>query len=127
MLVHPQLSDATSKTTPSQESSEAFLAYYLDNLHLFWEQGLSSDLPVKKSITDLPMFQKDPNLSKSVNEWQPVGKTIAARSKYPFAALNAVDGGSAMINMLQEILQGEKKSKDMLEELQTGLEKVMKG
>ncbi len=115
------------KTTQSQASSEAFLAYYLDNLHLFWEQGLSSDLPVKKSITDLPIFQKDPNLSKSVNEWQPIGKTIAARSKYPFAALNAVDGGSAMINMLQQILQGEKKSKDMLEELQVGLEKVMKG
>ena len=114
------------KTTPSQASSEAFLAYYLDNLHLFWEQGLDADLPVKKSITSLPMFQKDPNLSKAVNEWQPVGKTIAAHSKYPFAALNAVDGGSAMIIMLQELLQGARKSKDLLAELQTGLEKVMK-
>ena len=110
------------KTTASQQSSEAFLAHYLDNLHLFWEQGLNSDLPVKKSITDLPMFQNDPNLARSINEWQPVGKTIAARAKYPFGALNAVDGGSAMINMLQQILQGESNSKEMLEELQVGLD-----
>jgi multiple sugar transport system substrate-binding protein len=113
------------KTTASQQSSEAFLAHYLDNLHLFWEQGLNSDLPVKKSITDLPMFQNDPNLARSINEWQPVGKTIAARSKYPFGALNAVDGGSAMINMLQKILQGESNSKALLEELQTGLITVL--
>ncbi len=114
------------KTTPSQPSSEAFLAHYLDNLHLFWEQGVCSDLPTKKSITDLPIFQNDPNMARSINEWQPIGKTIAARSKYPFGALNAVDGGSAMINMLQRILQGEKNSKALLEELQAGLVKVMK-
>lgn len=113
------------KTTASQQSSEAFLSHYLDNLHLFWEQGLNSDLPVKKSITDLPMFQNDPNLARSINEWQPVGKTIAARAKYPFGALNAVDGGSAMINMLQKVLQGESNSKALLEELQVGLVKVL--
>lgn len=114
------------KTTASQESSEAFLAYYLDNLHLFWEKGLSSDLPVKKSITDLPIFQNDPNLARAINEWQPVGKTIAARAKYAFGALNAVDGGTAMIDMLQKILQGESNSKQLLSDLQDGLVKVMK-
>jgi multiple sugar transport system substrate-binding protein len=114
------------KTTPSQASSEEFLAHYLDNLHVFWEKGVNTDLPVKKSITELPVIQNDANLVKSINEWQPIGRTTAARSKHAFAALNAVDGGAATMTLVQQIFQAQMKSKEMLEGLQVGLERAMK-
>jgi multiple sugar transport system substrate-binding protein len=112
-------------TTPSQESSEAFLTYYLDNLKTFWEQGVVLDLPVKRSIADLPVIQNNPNLVKAVNEWQPIGKTIAAQSDRAFAALNAVDGGSASATFVQQIVEGRLDARTMLENLQSSLERVV--
>ncbi|MDE1994842.1 MAG: hypothetical protein KGI75_20235, partial [Rhizobiaceae bacterium] len=106
-------------------SSEAFLAWYLDNMHVFWTSGVAIDLPVKKSIADLPIIQSNPNLVTSINEWQPVGKTIGAQAPHAFAALNAVDGGAASAAFVQQIIQGKTKSKDMLETLETALKKVM--
>lgn len=113
------------KTTPSQESSEAFLAWYLDNMHAYWTSGVAIDLPVKKSIADLPIIQENPNLVVSINEWQPVGKTIGAQAPHAFAALNAVDGGAASAAFVQQIIQGKTKSKDILETLEASLKKVV--
>ncbi|WP_243062182.1 ABC transporter substrate-binding protein [Humibacter sp. RRB41] len=113
-------------TSPSQESSEAFLAWYLDQIHLFWTSGVETDLPVKKSITKLPVIQNNKNLVKSVNEWQPIGKTIGARTDHAFAALNTVDGGTASATFVQRIVQGEQSSKQILQNLQMSLEKVIK-
>jgi len=112
-------------TTPSQESSEAFLTFYLDNLKTFWEEGVVLDLPVKRSIADLPVIQNNPNLVKAVNEWQPIGKTIAAQSDRAFAALNAVDGGSASATFVQQIVEGRLDARTMLENLQSSLERVV--
>lgn len=113
------------KTTPDQESSEAFVEHYLDNLHVFWEKGLSKDLPVKKSITDLPLIQDNPNLRLSVDEWQPVGKTIGAQSDEAFGALNAVDGGSASADFVQQIVAGNDDARQLLSDLQDALARVM--
>lgn len=113
-------------TTPSQEASEAFVAWYLDNMHVFWESGVETDLPAKKSIADLPVIQGNPNLVTSVDKWQPIGKTIGAKTDHAFGDLNAVDGGSATAAFVQETVQGEKSSKSILEGLQTQLEKVVK-
>jgi multiple sugar transport system substrate-binding protein len=112
-------------TTPSQESSEAFLAWYLDNMHVYWTSGVAIDVPVKKSIADLPIIQSNPNLVLSINEWQPVGKTIGAQAPHAFAALNAVDGGAASAAFVQQIIQGKTKSKDILETLEASLRKVV--
>ncbi|MDX3925885.1 MAG: extracellular solute-binding protein [Shinella sp.] len=112
-------------TTPSQESSEAFLAWYLDNMHAYWTSGVAIDLPVKKSIADLPVIQDNPNLVLSVNEWQPVGKTIGAQAPHAFAALNAVDGGGASAAFVQQIIQGKTKSREILETLEASLRKVV--
>jgi multiple sugar transport system substrate-binding protein len=114
------------KTTASQPTSEAFLAYYLTQIHKLWELGVESDLPVKKSITDLPIIQNNPNQVKSVNEWQPIGKTIAAKAAIPFGGLVAVDGGTATTTLVGQIVQGNQPSKKMLENLQAGLEKELK-
>lgn len=113
------------KTTPSQESSEEFLAYYLSQIKDFWTQGVDTDLPVKKSITDLPVIQNNPNLAKSVKEWQPIGKTIGALAPSPFGALNAVDGGTASATFVQQIVEGTQSSKQILTTLQTALEKAI--
>lgn len=113
-------------TTPSQKSSEAFAAWYLDQIHGFWTSGVETDLPVKKSITDLPVIQNNPNLVKSINEWQPIGKTIGAKAPTAFAGLNAVDGGSASATFVQQIIEGKTSSKQMLTTLQTALEKAVK-
>ena len=113
------------KTTPSQKSSEEFVAYYLTQIHKYWELGLTGDLPVKKSIIDLPIIQNNANLVKSVQEWQPIGKTIAAKASAPFGGLTAVDGGTATTTLVGKIVQGSTPSKNLLEDLQRGLEKEL--
>ncbi|MCU1526868.1 MAG: hypothetical protein JWP75_631 [Frondihabitans sp.] len=113
-------------TTPSQESSEAFAAWYLSQIHQFWTAGVETDLPVKKSITNLPVIQNNPNLVRAVKEWQPVGKTIGAKAPAAFSALNAVDGGSASATFVQQIIQGQQSSKQILETYQAALEKSAK-
>ncbi|WP_180903568.1 ABC transporter substrate-binding protein [Martelella soudanensis] len=112
-------------TTPSQDSSEAFLEYYLDNIKVYWESGVITDLPVKRSIADLPVIQNNPKLVLAINEWQPHGKTIAAQSSEAFGALNAVDGGNATATFAQRIVEGKSDSRKLLEDLQGQLEKIM--
>lgn len=114
------------KTTPSQASSEAFLAYYLGQIHQFWTLGVDTDLPVKKSITELPIIQNNPNLVKSVNEWQPIGKTIGAKDPTPFGALNVADGGTASATFVQQIVEAKQSSTQILTTLQAALEKAIK-
>ncbi|MCX5515728.1 ABC transporter substrate-binding protein [Kaistia algarum] len=114
------------KTTASQPSSEAFLTWYLDNMKVFWEKGVAIDVPVRKSIAELPNLKQNANLQKSIAEWQPVGKTIGAQAPRPFGALNAVDGGGAGAAFIQQIIEGKTASKQILETLQTALEKVVK-
>ena len=44
--------------TPSQEGSEAFLAYFIKNMKTLWQQNVMPGLPVLKSIVALPEFQQ---------------------------------------------------------------------
>ncbi len=113
------------KTTPSRESSEAFLVYYLSQIHKLWETGVDTDVPVKKSIIESPKFQNNPNFMRAINEWQPIAKTIAARSKSSFGGLVAVDGGTATTTLVQQVVQGGQDPKTMLETCQKGLEKEL--
>ena len=113
-------------TTPSQASSEAFLAWYLDQIHTFWTEGVTTDLPVKQSIAQLPVIQENKNLVRSIDKWQPIGKTIGAQAPAAFASLNAVDGGAASAGFVQQIVAGKTDSRALLETLQAGLEKVIK-
>jgi len=111
--------------TPSQQASEAFLAWYLDQMKDYWQKGLLQALPVRKSIVNMPEFQKDANNLKAVKEWQPVAKTFAARSTKIVSALNAVDGGQAFTSFAQQVLQGQTDPKTALATLQKGIESVM--
>ncbi len=112
-------------TTPDQASSEAFVMHYLDNISKLWEMGLVNALPVKRSIAELPVIQENPNVVRAINEWQPVGKTIAAQSEKSFGALNAVDGGTATADFVQQIVAGKSDSRQLLSDLQDALARVM--
>lgn len=110
--------------TPSQEASEAFLSYYLGQIHRYWEEPVGVSLPALKSVADSESFRADPNRAKIVDEWVPVCTTYAAQKTESFAALASVDGGQALAQFAQTMLQGSASAKDALTTLQSGLEEV---
>jgi multiple sugar transport system substrate-binding protein len=113
--------------TPSQEASEAFLKYYLGQIHTYWENPVGlSGVPVLKSIATADYYTKDPNQVTIVEKWIPVCKTFAATGTQSFAALAAVDGGQALTQFTQTMLQGQTDAKAALTTLQQGLEAVVK-
>jgi multiple sugar transport system substrate-binding protein len=112
--------------TPSQEASEAFLKYYLSQIHTYWESPVGVAVPVLKSIATSATYTKDPNQVAIVEKWMPVCKTYAALKKESFAALAAVDGGQALSQFAQTMLQGKTDAKTALTNLQQGLEQVVK-
>lgn len=114
------------KTTPSQSSSEEFLAYYVDQIHQYWSSGVETDLPAKKSIVELPAVQSNANNVKVINEWQPIAKSLAARAPAAFGALNTLDGGPQIFAMAQQIVEAKQSSKQILQTVQASLEKVVK-
>ncbi|MEV8149877.1 extracellular solute-binding protein [Arthrobacter sp. NPDC080073] len=114
------------KNTPSQESSEAFLTYYMGQLKELWRQKLMNALPVFKSITEMPEFTSDPNNVKIVKEWQPIAKTFAAQGTSLNANLAVLDGGQALNQFTQTILTGKTDAKTALTAFKTGLESVIK-
>ncbi|WP_432876742.1 ABC transporter substrate-binding protein [Kribbella sp. CA-245084] len=112
--------------TPSQEASEAFLKFYFGQLHKYWETAVGVAVPVLKSIASADYYTKDPNQVAIVEKWIPVCKTYAAKKTASFAALAAVDGGQALAQFAQTMLQGQTDPKTALTTLQRGLEGVVK-
>jgi multiple sugar transport system substrate-binding protein len=112
--------------TPSQEASEAFLKYYFDQLHTYWETPVGLAVPVLKSIATADYYTKDANQVAIVEKWIPVCKTYAAKKTASFAALAAVDGGQTLAQFAQTMLQGQTDPKAALTTLQRGLEGVVK-
>ncbi|WP_460461597.1 ABC transporter substrate-binding protein, partial [Arthrobacter alkaliphilus] len=114
------------KNTPSQDSSEAFLVYYMGQLKQLWQQKLMAALPVFKSITELPEFASNANNVKIVKEWQPIAKTFASQGSTLNANLAALDGGQALNQFTQTILTGKADAKTALTTFQSGLQSVLK-
>jgi multiple sugar transport system substrate-binding protein len=107
--------------TPSQKGSEAFLEWYIKNLHVYWEQNLLSGLPVLKSIAALPAFKKQTNKTKAIDVWVPVAKTYASTGTTLSPVLAKVDGGNQLQNFTQSILSGQD-PKSALQTLQNALD-----
>lgn len=114
------------KNTPSQDSSEAFLVYYMGQLKQLWQQKLMAALPVFKSITELPEFASNANNVKIVKEWQPIAKTFASQGSTLNANLAALDGGQALNQFTQTVLTGKTDAKTALTTFQSGLQSVLK-
>jgi multiple sugar transport system substrate-binding protein len=114
------------KNTPSQQGSEEFLAWYLKNMKSLWDQNVVPALPVLKSIAESETFKKNTQADKIIQEWQPVSKTFGEKSSSLFGALAAVDGGQAITQFTQTMLQGKTDAKTALQTFQTAIEAVVK-
>ncbi|MEV6588725.1 ABC transporter substrate-binding protein [Streptomyces acidicola] len=114
------------KNTPSQEGSEALLLHWLKNMYQFWDQPLVNGLPVLKSIAESPEFQKRPNYVKMVKEYQPIGRSYAARGKTVGAGQSKMDGNSAMYQFGQAVLARRTDAKSALTTLSNALSSLLK-
>ena len=63
-------------------------------------------MPVLKSIATADYYTKNTNQVAIVEKWIPICKTYAAQKTESFAALAAVDGGQALSQFAQTMLQG---------------------
>jgi multiple sugar transport system substrate-binding protein len=114
------------KNTPSQESSEAFLTYYYQNMAPLWTENTGIGLPPLKSITETPEFQANPNNVTIINEWQPIARTWAAPgSDSLFLGVTSVDATPAMDTFTQSILGGRTDAKSALTRLQSDIEETL--
>lgn len=111
--------------TPSQEASEAFMSYYFKNIHEYWDQNQVGGVPVLKSITESESFKKSASQVKIVSEYIPVSTTYAAKGTKLFAGLASVDGGQALTQFAQTMLQGKTDAKTALTKLQSGIEEAI--
>ncbi len=107
------------------EVVEDFAVYYLDAMADYWKQGVLNKVPVRQSILDLPEVQDQPNLVKATEEWLPVGRNLTQLASEPFPEINAIDGGQAITQWAQEVIQAEGSAEQILQTLQAGLEQVM--
>jgi len=113
------------KESPSIESTEQFLLWYMNEMRVFWQKGLVATLPVRKSFLDMPEIKSDPTSVAIANKWQPVARILGYKSPALFPQLNAVDGGVALQTFTQGIVQAKLDAKGLLTQLQQGLEKII--
>ena len=112
--------------TPSQDASEAFMTYYFKNIHQYWDASLVGGVPVLKSIAELRRVQEEPGPGQDHQGVHPIATTYAAKGTKLFAGLASVDGGQALTQFAQTMLQGKTDSKEALTNLQTGIEEAIK-
>lgn len=113
------------ENTPDQASSDQFAAWWATQTDEFWLQDVMIDLPVTERLAADEKIASNPNTVIAIEEWQPVGKTLGAKSPSAFGALNSVDGGEAAAAFTQQIVQGDQTPQQMLETLQGELEKLV--
>jgi multiple sugar transport system substrate-binding protein len=111
--------------TPSQELSEAFVTYYIQNLHTLWEKKVVPELPPLQSILNSSSFQSDTQATKIAQKWLPVAKTLAAQSVPLSAQLAAIDGGTAAFNFASTVLAGRSGAKSALVALEKGIKSAV--
>jgi len=111
--------------TVDTEVSEAFLTWYLQNMSVYWTEGLLSSIPALQSIVDTPEYQADARAKKIAEEWNPIGGTYASLASSANPAMAAVDGGQPTAVWAQQIVQQSADARTILETLQTGLEGIV--
>jgi multiple sugar transport system substrate-binding protein len=103
------------------ESVYEWYASYESLMRAYWENGLVSGLPVRKSFASIPAVVKDPTLSVPLQEWVPVAKTTASRGTALSGALNSLEGSTALPLFTQQLIEGSSSAKSILTTLQQGL------
>jgi multiple sugar transport system substrate-binding protein len=112
--------------TPSQEGSEAFLNYWMQNYQQLWQQKVIPSLPVLKSVIALPEFQANTQKVKIIEEWQPIAKNYATLAPNVTAVVAQIDGGQAQGEFTQTILSGQADAKAALEKFQSDISAFVK-
>lgn len=107
--------------TPSQAESEAFVAYFLQNMHVLWEKQLVTIIPALQSVAQLPAFTADSQNAAIVKKWQPISKTIAAKATSSTASHASIDGGQGLADFAQTVLGAKTTARDALVKLHDAL------
>lgn len=112
--------------TPSQEGSEEFLEWYLDNMSALWDAGIMNSIPARRSILELPSMAKNSsNMVAVANNWQQYARSFAGASKIANGGLAAIDGGQAMTTFGQQVVQAKESAKSILQSLNDGIAAVI--
>jgi multiple sugar transport system substrate-binding protein len=111
--------------TPSQEGSEAFLTYFLQNMHTLWSKNVIPAIPVLKSIAEADYIKKNnPQYPRIIEKWQPIAKGFGAVSTKASSVIGSSDGSAPLLQFAQSALAGKTDSKTVLTTLQAGLESL---
>jgi multiple sugar transport system substrate-binding protein len=112
------------KNTPSVAASEDLLLWWTElfgGKDSLFVRGDTGALPIRKSVLNSSAVQSNPQLVKIINEWVPIAKEESARCPHLFAGLATVDNGTAMLQCIQEILEGSTTAVAALTKLQQGI------
>jgi multiple sugar transport system substrate-binding protein len=99
---------------------------YAELMKAYWQTGLVTGLPVRKSFSAIPAVANDPTLAVPLKEWLPVAKTTAALGNTLSPGLNALESGTALSIATQQTIRGTPSAKAILTTLQQAAEQEMK-
>jgi multiple sugar transport system substrate-binding protein len=111
--------------TPSQADSEGFVTYYMKTLHKVFDKKLIAEIPALKSIVNSATFQSDKQQVALAKLWQPIAKTIAAKSVPLTSSLATIDGSQEAIDFTQTMLAGKTDSKTALATFETAIKAAL--
>lgn len=113
------------KQSKHPDEAKVFLKWWLDNNKTLWTEGKASGFPARKSFTQDPYWQNDPNLKLITEKYLPLVKTTG--NKYPsgFPELNTIEGDGSMTQLLQKILTG-RPVKESVQDTDKKIKEIMK-
>jgi multiple sugar transport system substrate-binding protein len=113
------------KQSKHPNEAKVFLKWWSENNKVLWTEGKSGGFPARKSFTQDPYWQNDPNLKLISEKYLPILKTTG--SKYPsgFPELNQIEGDGSMTQLVQKLISG-KPAKESMQEAENKIKEIMK-
>jgi multiple sugar transport system substrate-binding protein len=87
------------------EETKIFLEWWSEHQKDLWTKGHAALLPARKSFAADPYFQNNAETKFILDNYVPVGKTMAAQSTEIFPKLNEIEGDGVMQTLTQNLLQ----------------------
>lgn len=94
------------KETKHPSEALAFLSWWSDHQLKLFTEGQAAVLPARLSQLTDPAFAKSAQVKQVIEQYVPVGKSIAAQAEGTFPQLNEIDGDGFLMSMVQKIWQG---------------------
>lgn len=113
------------KQSKHPNEAKVFMKWWVENNKALWTEGKAGGFPARKSVTQDPYWQNDPNLKLIAEKYLPIVKWTG--SKYPsgFPELNQIEGDGSMTQLVQKILSG-KPVEEAMQETNVKLKEIMK-